>query len=61
VIFKQIHGKNEANLLTNEEYDVVATQVGKMVYEISDQYQKPVGRPSLGRTKKVSLTLPDEI
>lgn len=64
--FKLINSYSKANLLTEEEFGRVAMIVGKFENEIHARYltttnDRPVGRPPVGVTKKVSLTLPEAI
>lgn len=49
--------------LDQEQFDELAIWIARSVYDIQNAYHeanKKVGRPSLGETKKVSITLPAE-
>lgn len=45
----------------NELIMEISSQEQKVLYRLMFKIKRNVGRPSLGTTKKVSLTLPDEI
>ncbi|MBP3953629.1 hypothetical protein [Bacillus suaedae] len=64
--FKVINAYFRGGLISDNEYGHVAKMVGKLENMIHGAYftppaDRPVGRPSIGVTKKVSLTLSEEI
>lgn len=59
IAFKQLH--NEEGNLDSREYDLLAKEIGKLSNQIREEYTSPIGRPSLGLTKKISLTLAEDL